>query len=99
MVRYRVNAALVLAVLGAAACGLAACGRSGSLQPPPGPALAQPEPSASGPLAAPSSTVDGPVAAGPSAQEKAQKNGFDQYGNPVAPAGQKKSFFLDFLLQ
>jgi hypothetical protein len=48
---------------------------------------------------APSATLGDPVASGPTAQETAQKNGFDAYGNPVAPAGQKKSFLLDFLLQ
>ena len=99
MVRNRVNRAFVLAVLAAAACALAACGRAGPLEPPPGPALAPPGPTAQAPLIAPSPTVGGPVASGPSEQEKAQKNGFDQYGNPVAPAGQQKSFFLDFLLQ
>jgi predicted small lipoprotein YifL len=99
LVRNRLNTALVMAVLGAAACALAACGRVGPLEPPPGPALAPPGPSAQAPLMAPSPTVGGPVATGPTAQETAQKNGFDQYGNPIAPPGQQKSFFLDFLLQ
>jgi hypothetical protein len=48
---------------------------------------------------APASSVGGPVVQGPAAQETAMKNGFDAYGNPVAPPGQKKSFLLDPLLQ
>jgi predicted small lipoprotein YifL len=99
LVSNRLNAAFALALLGVAASGLAACGRSGPLELPPGPALAQPAPNATAPLAAPPATVGGPIAAGPAAQQTAQKNGFDAYGNPVAPAGEKKSFFLDFLLQ
>jgi predicted small lipoprotein YifL len=90
-------------LLGAAAFGLAACGRAGPLELPPGPALTQPESTAAAaptaPPGAPASTVGGPVASGPTAQETAQKNGFDAFGNPVAPPGQKKSFLLDPLLQ
>jgi predicted small lipoprotein YifL len=82
-----------LAALGFAAFGLASCGRVGPLDLPPGPAVAQPAPTAS---AAP---PGGPVASGPSPQEAAQKNGFDIYSNPVAPPGAKKSFPLDPLLQ
>jgi predicted small lipoprotein YifL len=95
--RTTVAAALVL--LGAA-FALAGCGRSGALEPPPGPALAQPS-AATGQAAsvAPSSTVGGPVASGPTALETAQRNGFDANGNPVAPPGPKKSFILDPLLQ
>lgn len=48
----------------------------------------------------PASPMGGPPGNGaPLSQEAAQKNGFDAYGNPIAPAGEKKSFFLDFLLQ
>jgi hypothetical protein len=47
----------------------------------------------------PASGIGGPVASGPTAHETAQKNGFDAFGNPVAPPGEKKSFLLDFLLQ
>jgi predicted small lipoprotein YifL len=78
---------------------LAACGRVGPLEPPPGPAIspsasALPPPSVAG--AAPPDPYSPNTAA---AQEKAQKSGFDIYGNPVAPTGQQKSFLLDFLLQ
>jgi predicted small lipoprotein YifL len=96
----RLNVVSVLALFGAAAFALAACGRAGPLEPPPGPALTQPGPSAQAtPPVAPASSVGEPVAQGPSAQETAMKNGFDAYGNPVAPPGQKKSFLLDPLLQ
>jgi predicted small lipoprotein YifL len=94
------NAAFALALLGAAALTLAACGRAGPLELPPGPAVAQPGPTAQAmPPVAPSSSVGGPVEQGPTAHETAMRNGFDAYGNPVAPPGQKKSFLLDPLLQ
>jgi Prokaryotic lipoprotein-attachment site len=90
---------LTLALLGAAALTLAACGRAGPLEPPPGPAVGV-SPTASGaPPLAPASLVGPPAASGPISQETAQKNGFDAYGNPVAPPGEKKSFPLDFLLR
>jgi predicted small lipoprotein YifL len=94
----RSNVAAALILLGAA-FALAACGRVGPLEPPPGPALAQPGATAQAAPMAPSSTVGGPVASGPTAQETAQRNGFDANGNPVAPPGPKKSFLLDPLLQ
>jgi predicted small lipoprotein YifL len=100
LVHDRLSVAFALALLGAAVFGLAACGRAGPLELPPGPALTQPAPTAQAmPPVAPASSVGGPVAQGPSAQETAMKNGFDAYGNPVAPPGQKKSFLLDPLLQ
>jgi predicted small lipoprotein YifL len=93
----RVLAAATL--LGGAALTLAACGRVGPLEPPPGPALGA-TPTAS---AAPAAPGGPPPAAGPGpgqvSTEVAQKNGFDAFGNPVAPPGAKKSFPLDFLLQ
>jgi predicted small lipoprotein YifL len=93
-----VRLGLVCLLIGAAGFGLAACGRAGPLELPPGPAVAQPAPSASAaPAIAP--TVGGPVAPGPSPQETSQRNGFDAFGNPIAPPGQKKSFLLDPLLQ
>jgi predicted small lipoprotein YifL len=85
------------AVLIAGAFALAACGRAGPLELPPGPAAAA-APTAPTPPA-PAATIGGPVASGPTAQETAQKNGFDAFGNPIAPPGQKKSFLLDPLLQ
>jgi predicted small lipoprotein YifL len=91
----RLRAGLALALLGTAAFTLAACGRAGPLEPPPGPAVVSPTVSA----APPSPLVGGPVAGAPVGHETAQRNGFDAYGNPVAPPGEKKSFFLDFLVQ
>jgi len=92
----RVRAGLALALLAAAAVTLAACGRAGQLEPPPGPAVGVSPTASAGPP--PSSSLLGPPAA-PVTHEAAQKNGFDAYGNPVAPPGEKRSFFLDFLLQ
>lgn len=83
--RLAVAAALI------AALGLAACGRAGPLEPPPGPATA---PAPTSQLTLP----DGSPAPG-SAQDPAQKAGFDAQGNPVATPGAKKSFILDPLLQ
>jgi predicted small lipoprotein YifL len=80
---------LALTVVVIAAAGLAGCGRKGGLDPPPGAALTEPVPAASG---------SAPYTPG-SPQETAAKNGFDAQGNPVAPPGQKKSFILDPLLQ
>lgn len=98
----RLKAGFALALLCAAALTLTACGRAGPLELPPGPATqptasAAPPPSSQTPLAA--STGNGSVESDPAALEKAQKSGFDRYGNPVAPTGEKKSFPLDFLLQ
>ncbi len=81
----------------AAAISLAACGRNGNPLPPPGPVATETPPA---PGAAPSlmpGTSSANAAA--TAQATAQKNGFDAQGNPVAAAGQKKSFPLDPLLQ
>ena len=87
------RAGFVLAVLGAAAFTLAACGRAGPPEPPPGPAFSSyPPPAAPGPVAAAPGAAQG-------TPEQAQKNGFDAYGNPIAPPSERKSFFLDFLLQ
>ena len=99
MVFDRLRLAIALALFSAAAVGLAACGRAGPPLPPPGPAVELAPTAQAVPPVAPSATLGGPVASGPTAQEMAQKNGFDAYGNPVAPTGQKKSFPLDFLLQ
>jgi len=93
----RWSVAFALAALIAAAFGLAACGRNGPPLPPPGPVAAQPPPAA--PAAAAPSPVPGTTTDAATAQANAQKNGFDSFGNPVAPPGQKKSFLLDPLLQ
>jgi predicted small lipoprotein YifL len=97
-VKKRIRHGFVAALLGVAAFTLAACGRAGPLEPPPGPAIG-PSPTAStAPSPSPSSLLGVPTANGQVSAETAQKNGFDAYGNPVAPPSQKKSFFLDFLL-
>jgi predicted small lipoprotein YifL len=89
---------MALALLGAAAFTLTACGRSGPLEPPPGPALT-PQPAAvlppTGPPAPPGSADD----LRDKQYQKAAQTGFDSHGNPIAPPGEKRSFFLDFLLQ
>ena len=64
--------------------------------PPPGPAGIAP--------AALSAPPSGPVgsdgsAALPTWQDTIAKTGFDAHGNPAAAQGQKKPFFLDWLLQ
>ncbi len=69
---------------------------------PPGPAGAQPVPSASSssPLAGLLPTAaSAPDASTATPQETAAKTGFDAQGNPVAAPGQKKPFILDPLLQ
>jgi len=86
-------------LFGAAAVGLAGCGRSGPPLLPPGPAVETAPTVQAAPPTAPSAALGGPDATGPTAQETAQKNGFDANGNPVAARGQPKSFPLDFLLQ
>jgi Prokaryotic lipoprotein-attachment site len=80
--------------------------------PPPGPiasdASALPPPVATAGVqpapAALSTPPPGPVASDastalPTAQETIAKTGFDAHGNPAATPGQKKPFFLDWLLQ
>jgi predicted small lipoprotein YifL len=95
----RLSVRCALAVLIAAAFGLAACGRAGPPEAPPKPWLgAEPTAAAPAPGASASTTGEG-AAGGSAAQTTAVKNGFDVNGNPVAPLGQKKSFFLDPLLQ
>jgi hypothetical protein len=98
---HRLSVVFAVVALAAAAVVLAACGRNGQPLPPPGPAVAQPPPAAAAaPPGAPAATSGGSAASGPTTQETAaQKNGFDLFGNPVAPPGQKKTFLLDPLLQ
>jgi predicted small lipoprotein YifL len=90
----------------AAAVSLAGCGRKGGLDLPPSDTAPPPAPAAS---AAPNTLTpttsffsgESPSAAqsAAAAQANATKNGFDSQGNPVAPPGQQKTFFLDFLLK
>jgi Prokaryotic lipoprotein-attachment site len=95
----RLRAGFVLAVLGAAALSLAACGRAGPPEPPPGPAFSSYPPPSPPPAAAAPAPLMGPPGAAQVTPEQAQKTGFDAYGNPVAPPSERKSFFLDILLQ
>jgi hypothetical protein len=80
--------------------------------PPPGPvasdASALPPPGATAGIqpvpAASSAPPPGPVASDasaalPTSQDTIAKTGFDAHGNPAATPGQKKPFFLDWLLQ
>jgi hypothetical protein len=85
---------LAFAALTAATFMLAASGRNGNPLPPPG---GTPTPIVSAP---PGPTAPGePPPNSPLSQQTAQKNGFDFFGNAVAPPGQKRSFPLDPLLQ
>ena len=101
----RARAVALVMALFAVAVSLAACGRNGPPEPPPGPMFgADPPPAAPAAAVAPAAGGPGPfiatpAAAGPATHEQAQKNGFDCHGNPVAPPSERKSFFLDFLLQ
>ena len=93
----RLRGGFLAVLLGAAAFALAACGRAGPPELPPGPALnAQPVAVPPPPPAAPPGSSDDLRA---KQFEKAAQNGFDNRGYPVAPSGEKRSFFLDFLLQ
>jgi len=95
LVRNRLSIAFALVALTAAAFMLAACGRNGPPLPPPG---GTPSPIAST-TPAPPPAPGAPPPNSPMSQQTAQKNGFDFFGNAVAPPGQKRSFPLDPLLQ
>jgi predicted small lipoprotein YifL len=100
-----------VALLSTVGFALAACGRVGPLETPPGPAVSPTASTPPGPEVSPTASALPPPSAGavssndpyspntPAAQEKAQKSGFDIYGNPVAPAGQQKPFLLDPILR
>jgi predicted small lipoprotein YifL len=104
---------LALAAAVVAALGLAGCGRKGPLDLPPSDTAAPAATGAPGTSnAAPAASVfstssflpgasssSQAPAAPDTAQDTAAKIGFDAQGNPVAPAGPKKSFFLDPILQ
>jgi predicted small lipoprotein YifL len=95
----RLRAAFAVALLGTVALALASCGRAGPPEPPPGPALGVSPTASAAPSPAPAPLIGAPGPTGQVSQETAQRNGFDAYGNPVAPPSQRKSFPLDFLLQ
>jgi hypothetical protein len=99
LVLNRLNVAVALALLVAAAFTLAACGRNGAPLPPPGPVAAEPPPGGMALAPGVASAPGAPGTPGSAAQQTAVKNGFDVFGNPVAPPGQKKSFLLDPILQ
>ena len=83
--------------LGVAAFSLAACGRGRTAPSPrPGRARAPAVGRARGSRAGRSVL---PAPQRPATHEQAQKTGFDASGNPIAPPSERKSFFLDFLLQ
>jgi len=83
LARHRLRVSVTLAVLIAAGLGLGACGRAGPRELPPGPAVA-----------APAAT---PAPPGTQA-DAAERTGVDAQGRPVAGPGQKRPFFLDWLL-
>jgi predicted small lipoprotein YifL len=94
----RARIPFVVVVIVVAALGLSACGRKGTLDLPPAATAPPVTPTASSPLT--SGLLPGSAdASSANEQENAVKNGFDNHGNPVAAPGQKKSFFLDPLLQ
>jgi predicted small lipoprotein YifL len=82
---YRLPARLAVAGVLIAALGLAACGRKGPLELPPEAAIGQQSPAP-------------PVLPPAGAAATAAPNGFDVYGNPIAPPGPRRTFILDPLL-
>jgi len=96
----RAGQALALAAGLLVVASLAGCGRKGPLDPPPSAAL-PPAPAATAPAtaaAAPGSTAAASPQPG-TPHDRVVRSGFDAAGNPVAAAGEKKPFILDFLLQ
>ncbi len=89
--RWPAHLALAAALL--AALSLGACGRKGGLDIPMSTDLAEPAPP---PPPLPATEAGPPTLPGTPAP--IAHNGFDSAGNPVAPAGRRKSFILDPLL-
>ncbi len=87
--RFKFPFALAAAII--IALGLVACGRNGIPEAPSSPA-AQPAPSTSAPGAAPTTFIDPTTPTGGPQETAAQ-------AKPATPPAQKKTFFLDFLLQ
>jgi len=91
--------ALALAAALILCLALAACGRKGLLDPPPSAAVAQPAPVASSaPAAAPTAFIDPTTPTG-AAQEAPVQTEVASQAKPIAPPVEKKTFFLDLLLQ
>jgi hypothetical protein len=101
----RLRICVAALVLGATAFGLAGCGRTGAPEKPTagsgGLGWAFPPSLGAAPPVQPGDTGPKPSVAGANTpgQATASKTGFDTNGNPVAAAGQKKSFLLDPILQ
>jgi predicted small lipoprotein YifL len=98
----RHSPSIAFAVVVAAALGLAGCGRAGPPELPPSATSPPPQTSSVAPVSpvAPGTAVPGTFPDQTAeAQQAAVKNGFDSHGNPVAAPGEKKDFFLDFLLK
>ncbi len=91
--RFRFPFALAVATI--AALALAGCGRRGTPELPPNPAV-QPAPSASAPGAAPRAFIDPTTPTGGPQETPVQTA---SQAKPAAPPAEKKTFFLDFLLQ
>jgi predicted small lipoprotein YifL len=92
--RLRVPLALAVALIFPVA--LAACGRKGGLDLPPSAAVTQPALAApSAPAAAPTTFIDPTTPTGAAQQAPAQTG----QAKLVAPPVEKKTFFLDPLLQ
>jgi predicted small lipoprotein YifL len=91
-----------LAMIGAlaAALGLAGCGRKGPLDPPPGASLV--EQGQAAPATGPAVTSGPPGLAEslnpPLTPAKRSTEAFGPGGEPIAPKGQKKPVFLDWLI-
>jgi len=75
---------------------LSGCGRKAGLDPPPSgragllPAWSTPAPAAGAEPVDPNAPAGAPV--------RPPRRDFDEQGRPIAPPGEKKRFFLDWLL-
>ncbi len=77
----------------AASFALAGCGRKGPLDPPPGASL-EGVPQANMPQLMSDKGNTGPIGG----QARGGYTGVDEHGQPLAPKGPQKRFFLDGLL-
>ena len=95
----RLSVGLALAAAVRRAFGLAGCGRDGPLELPPGRLRGRAVGAPSAPPSLLAQVRPARLRGGRGAGNRRRKTGFDAQGNPVAPAGQKKTFILDPLLQ